>query len=67
MRNLRAEMILRFFLSWYRTLRESRRASEVGLESCYSLSCRKRIMTSAVAVSNELEQVCSLAHLKAPW
>ena len=37
----------------------------VGLESRYNLSSRKQIMTSAVAISNELEQVFSLAHLKA--
>ena len=57
-------MMIGFSLPWYRTLRESRRASEIGLESCYNLSSRKQIMTSAVAISNELEQVFSLAHLK---
>ena len=65
MRNLRADMMIWFFLSWYHTLRASRKASEIGLESCFYLSSRKWIMTSAVAISNELEQVCSLAHLKA--
>ena len=39
--------------------------SEVGLESCSNLSFRKRIMTPVVAISNELEQVCLPAHLKA--
>ena len=50
-----AKIMIGFFLSWYRTPRESRRASEVGLESCYNLSSSKRIMTSAVAISKELE------------
>ena len=57
-------MIIGFLLSWYRTLRESRKASEIGLESCYNLCFRKWFMTSAVAIPNELEQVCSLAHSK---
>ena len=65
MRSLRGKMIIGFFLSWYRTLRESRKASEIGLGSCYNLSFSKWIMSSAVAISNKLEQVCSLAHLKA--
>ena len=60
--SLRAEMMIGFFLSWYRTLRESRRASEIGLESCSNLSSRKRKVKSVVAISNELEQVCSLAY-----
>ena len=57
MRNFRAEMMIEFFQSRYHTIREPRRASEVGLESWSNLSSWKRIMTSAV--------VCSLPHLKA--
>ena len=58
-----------YFLSWYCTLREDSNSAgpkvRVGLESCSKLRSRKRIVTSAVVISNELEQVCSLAYLKA--
>ena len=40
------------FLSWYCTLRELQELQEVGLESCYNLSSRKWIMTSAFSTQH---------------